>query len=156
MNQDDLCAIIAEKYYTEIFNYCYVKLNCDLNAAQDCTQDIFLYMIQKKNHLNFGGNMRAWLYQTAKRTIKYYWRKAQKQNKNISIDDISLSDDGGLSSLENDQQFESLTEDEYLLISEYYDTAFGCRNQLAQEHNMTMYELYKEIDRIKKKIKSSI
>ena len=155
MNQEDLCSIIAEKYYTEIYNYCYVRLNCDMNAAQDCTQDVFFIMIQKKNHLNLGGNIRSWLYRTANRTIKHYWRKMQKQYKRVSIDDIDLSDDGGLSSLDEGNQFSALTEDEYLLISEYYNTEYGHRNHLAQTHNMTLYELYKEIDRIKKKIKSS-
>lgn len=45
MNQDELCVIIAEKYYQPIYRYCYAKLNYDANAAQDCTQNVFLIMI---------------------------------------------------------------------------------------------------------------
>ena len=158
MNPDDLCVIIAEKYYQDIYKYCYVKLNFDENAAKDCTQDVFLTMIQKKNNLNLGGNMRVWLYRTADRVMKHYWRKEKKRQSVVSLENIELSDDGGLSdiehNLEHDPRLKTLTSDEYQLITEYYNSEYGHKDELARKHGLTLYELYKEIERIKKKIKS--
>lgn len=155
MNQDNLCSIIAEKYYKEIYSYCYVKLNFDENAAKDCTQDVFLILIKKKYKLDLSGNIRYWLYKTADKVIKHYWRKEKKQKNRISIDDIEIIDDGGFPTLERDQKLDCLTDEEYKIICEYYNSEYGKRNELARKYGMTIYELYKEIDRIKKKIKSS-
>lgn len=153
MNQDELCVIIAEKYYQPIYRYCYSKLNYDVNAAQDCTQNVFLIMIQKKNRLNLSSNMQTWLYKTADRVIRNYRRKEKKYREQIPIDEIELADHGGLPGQESETPLDCLTEAESTLLYEYYEAAYGSRNKLAQQHNMTLYKLYKEIDRIKKKIK---
>jgi RNA polymerase sigma factor (sigma-70 family) len=154
LNTDDLCAMIAEKYYHEIYGYCYYKLNFDTNAAQECVQDTFLVMIQKKKRLNLNFNMRSWLYKTADRVIKHYWRKEKKRKLQVPIDEIELADDGGLAFVDCEQQFECLTKDELELLTAYYEAEHGTRSTLAQEYHMTIYELYREIDRIKKKIRS--
>ena len=80
----------------------------------------------------------------------------EKRRKNqVPIDDVELSDDGGISALFRDSLFECLTDQEYELLSEYYNAPFGSRNELAQKHGMTIYELYREIERIKVKVRSS-
>ena len=155
MNQDELCIIIAEKYYQPIYKYCYAKLNCDANAAQDCTQNVFLIMIQKKNRLNLSNNMQTWLYKTADRVIRNYLRKEKRYQNQIPIDEIELADQGGLPGQETETPLDCLTEAESALLHEYYEAAYGTRNELANQHNMTLYELYKEIERIKKKVKSN-
>lgn len=155
MNQDDLCSMIAERYYQQIYRYCYAKLNCDSNAAEDCTQNIFLILIQKKRHLNLSGNMQTWLYKTADRVIRNYLRKEKRYQNQIPIDEIELADQGGLPGQETETPLDCLTEAESALLHEYYEAAYGTRNELANQHNMTLYELYKEIERIKKKVKSN-
>lgn len=155
MKRGDTCELIIEKYYKEIYNYCYVKLNLDESAAQDCTQEVFLTLLQKKNRLNFNCNIRAWLYKTATLIVKHYWRKQKKLKNQISIDDIDLSNSGGLDELDDIELLECLTEEEKELISEYYNAEYGHRNELAQAHNMTLSQLYREINRIKQKIKTS-
>lgn len=156
LNTDDLCSIIAEKYYHEIYGYCYYKLNFDENAAHECVQDTFLVMIQKKNRLNLCFNMKSWLYKTADRVIKHYWRMEKKRRLQVPIDEIELVDDGGLDFVECEQQFEGLTKQEQELLIAYYEAEHGTRSALAQEYHMTIYELYREIERIKKKIKQAI
>lgn len=155
MRDDDLCVVLAEKYYQDIYRYCYAKLNYDENAAQDCTQEVFFVLVRKRDTLNLAGNMRVWLYQTADRVIKHYWRMEKRRKKQVPIDDVELSDDGGISALFRDSLFECLTDQEYELLSEYYNAPFGSRNELAQKHEMTIYELYREIERIKVKVRSS-
>ena len=61
MRDDDLCVVLAEKYYQDIYRYCYAKLNYDENAAQDCTQEVFFVLVRKRDTLNLAGNMRVWL-----------------------------------------------------------------------------------------------
>lgn len=155
MRDDDLCVVLAEKYYQDIYRYCYAKLNYDENAAQDCTQEVFFVLVRKRDTLNLAGNMRVWLYKTADRVIKHYWRMEKRRKNQVPIDDVELSDDGGISALFRDSLFECLTDQEYELLSEYYNAPFGSRNELAQKHGMTIYELYREIERIKVKVRSS-
>lgn len=155
MKQNDIFVLVIEKYYNEIYRYCYVKLNFDEYAAQDCAQEIFLALLQKKKRLDLNVNIRAWLYKTAALTIKHYWRKQKKLKNQISIDDMELSDNGGLDILNDLDLLDCLPEEDKELLLSYYDAEYGHRNELAQKYNMTLYQLYKEINRIKQKIKSS-
>lgn len=152
MNQDELCNIVAEKYYDQIYRYCFSVLNGDKQAAEDCTQETFMIMIKKKKELAFEGNICVWLYKTADRVIKNYVRKEKRRGIRLSIDEVTLTDDGGLSSIEEQSALECLTKDEYRLLTEYYSTDRGKKDILAARYDMTIYDLYKEIDRIKKKI----
>lgn len=155
MNQDDLCAMIVERYYQPIYRYCYAKLNFDTNAAQDCTQNVFLVLIQKKHRLNLNGNIKVWLYKTADRVIRNYRRKEKQYQNQIPIDEIKLSDNGGLPNQDAETPLDCLTAEESALLTAYYDAAYGTRNELAQQHGMTLPELYKEIERIRRKVKSN-
>lgn len=152
MNQDDLCAMIAERYYQQIYRYCYAKLNYDTNAAQDCAQNVFLVLVQKKNRLRLDGNIRVWLYKTADRVIRNYWRKEKRYQEQIPIDEIELSDTGGLPDQKSETPLDCLTAEESDLLTAYYDAAYGTRNKLAQQHGMTLPELYNEIARIREKV----
>ena len=156
LSTDDICTLIAEKYYHEIYGYCYYKLNFDENAAHECVQDTFLLMIQKKNHLNLNENMKSWLYQTADRIIRHYWRKEKARKQQISIEEVELIDDGGLNFIDIEHPFDCLTKEEQELLTAYYEAKHGTRNKLAKKYHMTIYELYREIERIKKKIKQAI
>ena len=153
LNQDDLCAMIAEQYYQSIYIYCYAKLNYDTNAAQDCTQNVFLVLIQKKHRLDLNGNIRVWLYKTADCVIRNYRRKEKRYREKIPLDEIELADAGGLSDQDAAISFDCLTAAEFALLTDYYNAVYGTRNELAQQHGMTLPELYKEIGRIRNKIK---
>lgn len=153
MHQDDLCMMIVNQYYQPIFRYCYEQLNHNTDAAKDCTQEVFLILIQKKKRLNLGGNIKTWLYKTADRVIWNYRRKEKKYRNQISIDDIELIDDSIFSQLELDSMLSCLTEEEYTLLMEYYSAPYGERTALAQQHGMTLGALYIEVNRIRNKVK---
>jgi RNA polymerase sigma factor (sigma-70 family) len=118
LNQDELCNIVAEKYYDQIYRYCFSVLNGDKQAAEDCTQETFMIMIKKKKELAFEGNICVWLYKTADRVIKNYVRKEKRRGIRMSIEEVILTDDGGLSSIEEQSALECLTKDEYRLLTE--------------------------------------
>ena len=153
LQQDDLCMMIANQYYQPIFRYCYGQLDCNADAAKDCTQEVFLILIQKKRHLNLGGNIKTWLYKTADRVMWNYRRKEKKYKNQISIDDIELIDDSSFSKLELESMLSCLTEEEYTLLMEYYNASYGERAALAQQHGMSLGALYIEVNRIRNKVK---
>lgn len=153
MHQDDLCTMIAEQYYLPIYRYCYEQLNFDKDAAQDCTQEVFLIMIRKKARLNLSGNMRVWLYKTADHVIRNYRRKEKKYRNQIPLDDIELVDESRLPDFAVESMLACLTEEEYKLLMEYYNAPHGFRKELAEQHGMTLSALYVEIHRIRNKVK---
>ena len=120
LNQDELCVIIAEKYYQPIYKYCYAKLNCDASAAQDCTQNVFLIMIQKKNRLNLSNNMQTWLYKTADRVIRNYRRKEKKYRDEYNefiIEGIKMIEEALDSSQTLNEHKEQLQETKQIIIN---------------------------------------
>lgn len=155
MNQDDLCTMIANQYYRPIYRYCYEQLHFNVDAAQDCTQEVFLILIQKKNRLDLSGNIKVWLYKTADRVIRNYRRKERKYQNCISIDEIDLVDDSNSQDFESDDRLSCLTEEEYALLQEYYSAEYGNRNEVAKRHGMTLPALYMEIHRIRSKVKTN-
>lgn len=77
----------AEKYYKRIFNYCKFHLGNDKEAAEECTQDVFIayYGYIQSTEIK---NVKAWLYHTADNYIHRYVRKlAVEKKKVISFDD---------------------------------------------------------------------
>lgn len=154
MYQDDLCMMIAEQYYQAIYRYCYGKLHFHTEAAQDCTQEVFLILIQKKERLDLSGNMKTWLYKTADHVIRNYQRKEKKYQNSIPIDEIELADDSSFPENSAGMLLSCLTEAEYNLLIAYYDAAYGTRNELAAQYGMTLPALYMEINRLRNKVKA--
>lgn len=128
MSNNTLCNEIIEKYYASIYRYCFVRLDYNEYAADDCTQEVFLILLKKQHKLNLSDNIRAWLYETANRVIKAYLRKANKEDTISNPDEI----EDKTAVIENDSQsaLEGLTEEEYLLISEYYSSEYGSNRQI--------------------------
>lgn len=72
MEQNNLCNIILEKYYDTIYKYCYVVLQYNEQAAEDCTQEVFYRFSKRNGQLHMNGDIRFWLYMTADRVLKMY------------------------------------------------------------------------------------
>ena len=70
----EVCEAIIEKYYSDIFKFCMNDLY-DKQAAEDCTQEVFLLLFQKREKLDFTEKLRSWLYETALRICKNYRKK---------------------------------------------------------------------------------
>ena len=75
MNAYKLCENAAEKYHQAIYRYCLGLLNGDVSAAEDCTQEVFLLLLEKKDSLDFDVNIRGWLYASANRIVKDYLKQ---------------------------------------------------------------------------------
>lgn len=155
MKDDSICKSIIEQYYGEIYRYCYVQLDFDAYAADDCTQEVFLALIKKSRRIKLSDNIRAWLYDAARKELKSYRRKKRK-DLTISIASVEIPDRGGFSDPEEYAAFSSLTEEELNLLNAYYDSDFGTREQLAQEFGMTLPKLYKTVHRLREKLRKTV
>ena len=140
--------IVVQKYREELIHYCIAQTHMSYADAEDIVQEVFLTLYTKKN-INFQDNIRAWLYETARRKIKSYYRKnplhddldAAADRTDVSYE---ISDEAGGSILD------VLTKEEYQLLSEYYS---GCdRNSMAAKMGLTPNALYCRILRIRIKI----
>lgn len=72
------CGILFEKYHNSVYNAC-LKYLKNPNTAEDCTQEVFLVMLKKKNRIDLSEQLLAWLLETARRVCKKYISK----NSNI-------------------------------------------------------------------------
>lgn len=140
---------IVEKYQKEIKDYCYFRLK-NYQAAEDCTQEVFLVLFRKMKRLNLTINIQGWLYKTAEREIKAYRRKnpnmlnidemPEQADTTIDIGEINLLDE--------------LTSQERDFLIEYYSV--NDRSALAEKYGLTISALYVRVHRIKEKLKKSL
>ena len=153
MNADKLCEKAAEKYHRAIYMYCLGLLNGDVSAAEDCTQEVFLLLLEKKDSLDFDVNIRGWLYACANRIVKEYLKRERYRQSFIS--DIELFDAelvDPASSIDSESVFDILTPEEKKLLEAYYSADYGNRTQIAPEFGLTVSQLYKRICSIRRKI----
>lgn len=156
MSRRDLCDDAIKKYYQAIFRYCLGLLNGNTNAAEDCTQGVFLLLVKKDtlNEVDFSRNIRGWLYASAQRICKDYLKRQAKQKEAVpfSLDEIKELP----APEENDEVdpiFEALTDEEYRLLSEYYTEQYGNRMKLAHHMNLSPAQLARKIASIRRKLK---
>lgn len=154
MQINALCEETAERYYRAIYLYCLQLLNQDVLAAEDCTQDVFVLMIQKKDTLDFDQNIRGWLYATADRICKDYRKREMKRTALItpSLDEITDIPDPN-SPIEPDAMLDCLSDEELQLLKAYYSEQYGERMLLAEKLGMTHSQLGKKIYAIRQKLK---
>ena len=146
-------AEIMERYYKTIYKFCYLKLNGDSQAAEDCTQEVFLILYKKIDKIKKDENVKYWLLETASREVKKYIRKNPKNidfiedisEKNLSID-FEIADENEILSI--------LTEQERKIIEDYYHGKD--KNVISKENNLSLHSLYLKIHRIKAKLKKYI
>lgn len=137
---------IVEEYYDSIKKYCFYKLHND-NLAEDCTQEVFLILIKKKTVLINTDRIYSWLLKVADKVIKNQLRKNKKE---CSLDDVSEIEDR---THETSDVFDVLSDDEYKLLSDYYNSDSQGKIELAEQNGLTMNQLYKKIHAIKEKIR---
>lgn len=142
---------IVREYYSEIKTYCKAKLNGNMQAAEDCTQEVFLALFRKMDKLKLSDNIRAWLYEAARlEVLKYIHKNGEpvlslEQLPDIPSDEILE---------EKESVFDILSDKEMKLIKSYY---LDCdKTELANENNLTMNGLYLKIHRIRKKISDKL
>ncbi len=154
MHKRKLINKVITENYDSILHYCIIRLDYDLFAAEDCTQDVFLLLVKKSNELDLTHNIRSWLFSSAERIVKNYLKQKAKHDIIVVCDLESIKD---LPSpiQPSSSKFDVLTEDEYNLLKKYYLTDCEDRNQIANEIGITVNALYKRIHDIKRKLQNA-
>ena len=150
------CRKIIDKYYNEIYSYCFIKLKYNKHSAEDCTQEVFVIFFQKHEKL-YENNIKIWLYRTADNIIKTYLRK-NTNNNTVSIENsveaMNLADTSQFHENDESDIFDCLTEEELKLVRLYYDTDYGNHKETAEKNGLTLTALYQRIHKIKQKLKN--
>lgn len=137
---------IVEKYYNSILRYCQVRLG-NQTDAYDCTQEVFVILLQKSDKLTISENIRAWLYRTADNVINNFKRK---NSKYISLEDIPEIQQNTDFSCETPMS-DVISEEEYQLIKAHYIDKEGI-DHIAGRLGISSAAAAKRIYRIKARI----
>jgi RNA polymerase sigma factor (sigma-70 family) len=150
------CTLIIEKYYNEIFSYCYAKLGYSHHSAEDCTQEVFVVFFSKHERLDETDNIRLWLYRAADNVIKAFVRKAPPPA--VSLEDspeaMNIADSGGFTE-NGDSPLDLLSSEERQLLELYYNSDYGQRNEAAKRLGLSLPALYRKIHKLKKKLRAA-
>ncbi|EWM54884.1 RNA polymerase sigma factor [Ruminococcus flavefaciens] len=155
MIEPEQCTLIIEKYYREIFSYCYAKLGYSHHSAEDCTQEVFVVFFSKHEKLDETDNIRLWMYRTADNIIKAFLRRSPPVvSLEESYEAMNIADSGGFSDKDN-SPLDLLTQEEKKLLELYYDSDYGQRNEAAKRLGLSLPALYRKVHKIKKKLRGA-
>ena len=140
---------IVLKYRNELLRFCISQMHRGRAAAEDVVQEVFLALYRKKS-IDLNDNIRAWLYETARRKIKEYNRK------NPEFEDITAicEKPDPIHSPPDESILDILSDEERELIECYYSGKD--RDRIASEQGTTVNALYSKIKRIKHKLSSEM
>lgn len=148
----DTCEMIIEKYYDTVYKFCENELH-NKQAAEECTQEVFLLFYKKRKKLDLSEKFKYWLYNSAKIICMNY--KSKNYIKMEDIDEYSdtIADESADNFTSLLQELcEILGREDAELLLEYLEADKGKRNRIAKELGITTIALYRKIDRIKKKV----
>lgn len=85
---------LYEAYGAAVHRYCYVRLG-DREAAQDCTQEVFVHLWQGAQNFEYRGaaSFTAWVYTIASHTVASYGRKRLRAHHVSLTPALNLADD---------------------------------------------------------------
>lgn len=142
---------MIEANYESIYRFCYANLQYNSEAAKDCTQEVFLVLMQKQESLDITRPILPWLYETAKRVMMQYRRKHPALESLDTVRDIPDERAEAAQDLIDLQSV--LSAEEYSLLYEYYNTPVHNKKALAEQYGLSLSQLYNKIWRIKNKVK---
>lgn len=156
---------IIKRYYTNIYNLCLFKLSYDKADAENCTQEIFIVLINKWEKVQ-NKNIYPWLLKTTHYTIKNYQRKKKTYDKVVSLQDcIELpSDDGEVIDLViSDGEIEEykqrilaeLSSDERELYKAYFEDKLSYA-QIAEKMGLKYATVQARTIKLKNKLTESV
>lgn len=160
---------ITEKYYTDVYSYCYSLVNSDTHEAEVLTQDVFVLFYEKCNELDDTYILR-WLLVVAKNKAKEFYRQKKKDSALVSLDESFLEiDDNDIQKMfEENFTDNDIDIDKYISIllkalnkkeRELYYKIFQEKKpykEIAAEMNITEAALSSRAIRLKKKIRTII
>ena len=160
---------ITEKYYEDVYSYCYSLVNSDTHEAEVLTQDVFVLFYEKCNELDDTYILR-WLLVVAKNKAKEFYRQKKKDSALVSLDESFLViDDNDIKKMfEENFTDNDIDIDKYISIllkalnkkeRELYYKIFQEKKsykEIAAEMNITEAALSSRAIRLKKKIRTII
>ncbi len=157
---------IAEKYYDEIYKYCFNHVNSE-HDAYDLTQEVFLALGSSFETIEYK-YIRQWLYSTAHNIVVDYYKHKRRDTENVipldealdkveSVPDTSdeISDEDNIDEEETEKYksmiLEKLTPTERRLYDEAFvrKTSYG---DIAAMYGINETALRKRISRLRIKI----
>lgn len=100
---------IAEKYYHDVYKFCCSRCR-NADAAQDITQETFLFLINKIDGLT-ENNIRSWLFSVANNKLYEYFRTISVENSYVCADDVDVPVDNGFDDDEKDIDVDEIFDD---------------------------------------------
>lgn len=152
MIDKETCEVLFRKYHSYVYDFCFKYLK-NTHAAEDCTQEVFMIMLKKKNKINLSENLLSWFYETSKRVCKQYIRK--NPLKFVDVDDYAeiISDTNASAEKPlSDEIYEFLDKEDADLLFEYINADCDERRKMAARMGITSNALCKRIKRIKCKV----
>ncbi len=156
MIDKETCGILFQKYHNYVYNFCFKYLK-NTHAAEDCTQEVFMVMLKKKNKINLSKNLLSWLYETSKRVCKQYIRK--NSAKFVDVDDYTESIYDTNASVKkplSEEIYEFLDEEDADMLLEYINADCDERQKMAERLGISPNALCKRIIRIKHKVQEKL
>ena len=139
----NIVELIYREYYQTIFRYCRVRLNGDIQGAEDCTQEVFLALHRKIKNLVELDSILPWLYRAADKEIAAYRRK---HPETIDIEEIPEPIEQQM----DNSPLDSLEDEDRHIIEQYYSGAD--KAELAGKLGISLDALYKRVRRIRIKL----
>lgn len=161
-NADEILRQTYSTYSEKIGRYCNIKLK-NRSEADDCVQECFLVFYKAVLRGENIDNKGAFLYKTADNLIRNQWRRDKKNNKIISLDDISenvstpdIVDCGNIDfDLYADKIIKALSENEQAIYKLKYvdDKSIA---DISAELNISFDAVAKRLSRLRQKVREMI
>jgi len=151
--EKERCNEIISQYYTEIYNYCFARMNFDSYAAEDCTQEVFITLFRKIKDLD-DNNIRLWLYRSADNIMNTYRRKNIRNDLSIEESpEVRNTAENPFDDDESESILNILDDEEVKIVREYYSSDYGDKKSVAKKLGLSVTSLYQKIHKIKDKLK---
>lgn len=161
---------LVRKYQSQVFRYCYYKLNKDESLAEETFNDVLEELFKKWDTLERGENIKAYLYRVADMCIKhnlrlqtrYYIRNESLEATYVSngINRISEYDDYFLDDVMSEEerlkQIEDSLPDEYKKIFVYRFVEKKTINETASLTGIPYSSLRLRLKKIEKLVREEI
>lgn len=152
MIDKEVCGMLFQKYHERVYDFCLRYLG-NPYSAEDCTQEVFMIMLKKKDTIDLSEYLIVWLLKTAKKVCQKYVSKNPDMFDDIDelseiIPDTSISAEKPLS----EEIYEILDRNDADLLIEYINSGHGERQKIAERMGIRTTALYEKIKRIRKKV----
>lgn len=156
MIDKETCAILFRKYHNYVYDFCLTYLK-NMHAAEDCTQEVFMIMLKKKNKINISDKLLSWFHETSKRVCKKYIKK--NPTVFVDVDEYAETIYDKYTFVEKslyDEIYDSIDKEDAKLLFEYINADCNERRKMAERMGITTNALCKRIKRIKCNVQENL